>query len=252
MRMNQALVIIPTYNERENLEAIQQALFAACDEVDLLIVDDRSPDGTGELADRIAARESRVQVLHRHDKQGLGRAYIAGFKWALERDYQFVFEMDADFSHDPAEVPRMLNRAQGADLVLGSRYIGGVRVINWPLGRLFLSRGAGAYVQTITGMPFTDPTGGFKCFRRAVLETIDLDQVHSNGYSFQIEMTHKAWMQGFAIEEHPITFEERRSGASKMSSAIVREALWIVWELWFKAGLRRRPRTIHERSVRNG
>ncbi len=247
--MNPALVIIPTYNERENVNAIQAALFAACDDVDLLFVDDNSPDGTGALLDDLVAREPRVHVIHRQGKEGLGRAYVAGFKWALARHYGFVFEMDADFSHDPAEVPAMLNLAQSADLVLGSRYVNGVRVVNWPLGRLLLSRGAGVYVQAITGLPFTDPTGGFKCFRRRVLEAIELDRIRSNGYSFQIEMTHAAWRAGFKIVEHPIIFEERRSGASKMSSAIVREALWMVWKLWFKAGLRRTPKARHPHSV---
>lgn len=247
--MNSTLVIIPTYNEKENVAAIRQALFEASQQVDLLFVDDNSPDGTGTLLDEMAENDPRVHVLHRKDKQGLGRAYIAGFTWALERTYQFIFEMDADFSHDPAEVPHMLNRAQSADLVLGSRYVGGIRVINWPLGRLILSRGAGLYVKWITGLPVTDPTGGFKCFRRTVLEQIDLTRIRSNGYSFQIEMTHTAWLMGFHIVDHPITFEERRSGQSKMSASIVREALWEVWKIWFKAGLRRRPRRSHPQSI---
>lgn len=252
MRMNPALVIIPTYNERENVEPIQQAVLAACPEADILFVDDNSPDETGTVLDELAEKEPRLHVLHRKDKQGLGRAYIAGFMWALERHYEFIFEMDADFSHDPADVPKLLNHAQSADLILGSRYVGGIRVINWPLGRLLLSRGAGLYVKIITGMPFTDPTGGFKCFRRAVLESIPLDEIYSNGYSFQIEMSHKAWLAGFKIEDHPITFEERRSGDSKMSSAIVREALWRVWKLWFRAGCKRGPSKPHPRSVANG
>ncbi len=250
--MNRTLVIVPTFNERENVDALQRAIFDACAETDILFVDDHSPDGTGELLDELSAKEPRMNVLHRRDKQGLGRAYIAGFKWALERHYEFIFEMDADFSHDPKELPTMLNVAQSADLVLGSRYIGGIRVINWPLSRLILSRGAGLYVQIITGMPFTDPTGGYKCYRRAVLEHIDLDRIRSNGYSFQIEMTHTTWMAGFHVVDVPITFEERRSGLSKMSSAIVREALWMVWKLWFRAGLRRKPRGgPHPRSVRS-
>ena len=217
--------------------------------MDILFVDDNSPDGTGQIADAMAAKDPRIHVLHRSGKQGLGRAYIAGFKWALERHYQFIFEMDCDFSHNPADVPRLLLAAQKADLVLGSRYIGGIRVINWPLNRLILSRGAGIYVKLITGMPFTDPTGGFKCFRRAVLEEIDLDAVRSNGYTFQVEMTHKAWRKGFHVQEVPITFEERRSGQSKMNSAIVREALWMVWKLWFQAGMRRSPGEHHPRST---
>jgi dolichol-phosphate mannosyltransferase len=249
--MNSTLVIIPTYNEKENVAAIRHALFSACNQVDLLFVDDNSPDGTGTMLDEMAANDPRIHVLHRKGKQGLGRAYIAGFTWALERSYQFIFEMDADFSHDPAEVPHMLNRAQSADLVLGSRYVGGIRVINWPLGRLILSRGAGLYVKCITGLPVTDPTGGFKCFRRTVLEQIDLTRIRSNGYSFQIEMTHTAWLMGFHIVDHPITFEERRSGQSKMSATIVREALWEVWKIWFKAGFRRRPRQAHPQSIQH-
>lgn len=249
--MNMTLIIVPTFNERENVEALQHAVLAACPEADILFVDDNSPDGTGELLDEMSAKEPRIHVLHRTGKQGLGRAYIAGFKWALEKRYEFIFEMDADFSHDPKEIPGMLNAAQSADLVLGSRYVGGVRVINWPLSRLILSRGAGLYVKRITGLPFTDPTGGFKCYRRAVLEHIDLNRIRSNGYSFQIEMTHTAWLAGFHAVDVPITFEERRSGDSKMSSAIVREALWMVWKLWFRAGLRRSPRGgPHPRSVR--
>lgn len=249
--MNATLIIVPTFNERDNVEALHRAVLDACPEADMLFVDDHSPDGTGPLLDELSAGEPRVHVLHRKDKQGLGRAYIAGFKWALERHYEFIFEMDADFSHDPKAVPDILNAAQSADLVLGSRYVGGVRVINWPLSRLILSRGAGMYVKCITGLPFTDPTGGFKCYRRAVLEHIDLNRIRSNGYSFQIEMTHTAWMAGFQIKDVPITFEERRSGDSKMSSAIVREALWMVWKLWFRSRLRRKPPPVpHPRSVR--
>ncbi len=249
--MNDILAVIPTYNERESIQDITRAIFREYEALDILFVDDNSPDGTGQLADAIAAKDPRVHVLHRSGKQGLGRAYIAGFKWALEQSYQFIFEMDADFSHNPADIPRLLLSAQKADLVLGSRYIGGVRVINWPLNRLILSRGAGIYVQLITGMPFTDPTGGFKCYRRAVLEEINLNAVRSNGYSFQIEMTHKTWQMGFQIQEVPITFEERRSGLSKMNASIVREALWMVWKLWFQAGLRRKPRSPHPRSARS-
>lgn len=239
--MNKTLVIIPTYNEIENVEALQQAVLTALPEADLLFVDDHSPDGTGRKIDEMRAKEPRIHVLHRPGKLGLGRAYIDGFQWALSRDYEFMFEMDADFSHDPNALPDFLRAAENADLVLGSRYVGGIRIINWPLSRLILSRSAGVYVQLITGMPFTDPTGGFKCFRRRVLERIDLHNIRSNGYTFQIEMTHTAWMQGFRVTEIPITFEERRSGQSKMSGAIVREALWMVWKLWFRVKCRRRP-----------
>lgn len=248
--MSDTLVIIPTYNEKENAESVARAVLAACPEADLLFVDDNSPDGTGELADELAASEPRIHVLHREQKQGLGRAYIAGFRWALERpDYRFIMEMDADFSHDPQAVPQLRAAAQTADLVLGSRYIGGIRVINWPLNRLILSTGAALYVRLITGMPFTDPTGGFKCFRREVLAAMELDAIRSNGYSFQIEMTHTAWHLGFRIAESPIVFEERREGQSKMSGGIVNEALWMVWKLLARCGYRRRPRGVHPHSV---
>jgi dolichol-phosphate mannosyltransferase len=236
--MSDTLVIIPTYNERENIRAIAMAVFCAEPETDILIVDDNSPDGTGTIADAMAEDDPRVKVLHRQDKSGLGRAYISGFQWALEREYEFIFEMDADFSHNPSDIPRLKIAAETAGLVLGSRYIGGVRVINWPLSRLILSRGAGLYVRWITGMPFTDPTGGFKCFRRCVLETVRLEDIDSNGYSFQIEMTHTAWRIGCRIVEVPIVFEERRSGTSKMNKRIIFEALWMVWKLFFRAVFR--------------
>ncbi len=239
--MKNTLIIIPTYNERENARAIVHAVLEGTPKANVLFVDDNSPDGTGDIADELAAADERIHVLHRKSKDGLGRAYLAGFKWALERDYEFIFEMDADFSHDPRAILQFLDAAQDADLVLGSRYVGGIRIINWPLHRLFLSRGAGIYVKLITGMPFTDPTGGFKCFRRRVLEAIDLDHIDSNGYSFQVEMTHRAWMKGFTIIETPIVFEERRSGESKMSKKIVFEALGEVWRLFFSARCRRKP-----------
>ena len=248
--MNDTLIVIPTYNEIENARQIAEAVLAELPTADLLFVDDNSPDGTGQLIDTLRETEPRINVLHRKEKQGLGRAYLAGFKWALERHYEFIFEMDADFSHDPASVPELRKAAEHADLCLGTRYKGGIRVINWPLARLILSKGAAVYVRIITGLPVSDPTGGFKCFRRAVLETIDLDAITSNGYSFQVELSHKAWMKGFHIAEVPITFEERRSGASKMSAAIVREALWMVWKLWLACGMRRSPPdTPHPRSI---
>ena len=236
------LVIIPTYNERENIEKMARAVLDASPHADILFVDDNSPDGTGRLADALAEKHDRVHVLHRTSKDGLGRAYIAGFKWALARDYLFVMEMDCDFSHDPCEIPNFRDKVvSGYDLVLGSRYVGGIRIMNWPLSRLMLSRGAGVYVQLVTGMPFTDPTGGFKCFRREVLESYDFDRVKSNGYGFQIEMTHKAWMKGFRIGEIPIVFEDRKEGTSKMSGNIVYEALWVVWSLAVRNAFRRRP-----------
>ena len=247
--METTLVIIPTYNERENIEPIAKALFTVCPEANILFVDDNSPDGTGDLIDALRSGEPRVHVLHRQGKQGLGRAYIAGFQWALEQGYQFILEMDADFSHNPEDVPRLVSAAHTADLALGTRYKGGVRVINWPLSRLILSKAASYYARWITGLPFTDPTGGFKCFRREVLESIDLSAIRSNGYSFQIEMTHTAWRRGFRIEEVPITFEERRVGHSKMDAAIVREALLMVWKLLFRARLRRKAGPRHPRSI---
>jgi dolichol-phosphate mannosyltransferase len=247
--MSGSLICIPTYNERENVEAIAQAIWRHSPDVHILFIDDNSPDGTGQILDRLHEQHPALHVLHRQGKQGLGRAYVAGFQWALARDYQFIFEMDADFSHDPADIPRLRQAAGTADLALGSRYIGGIRVINWPLGRLILSKSASLYVRWITGLPFTDPTGGFKCYRRAVLESIDLDRIRSNGYSFQIEMTHTTWRLGFRIVDVPITFEERRSGHSKMNKAIVREALLMVWKLWFRHRLRRRAGAVHPRSV---
>jgi dolichol-phosphate mannosyltransferase len=251
--MSDTLVVIPTYNEKENAEPIAKAVLAACPEADILFVDDNSPDGTGQLADQLSAAEPRIHVLHRPQKQGLGRAYIAGFRWALERpQYRFVMEMDADFSHDPKAVPQLRAAAQKADLVLGSRYVGGLRVINWPLNRLILSTGAALYVRLITGMPFTDPTGGFKCFRREVLAAMNLDEICANGYSFQIEMTHVAWHLGFRIVESPIVFEERREGQSKMSGGIVNEALWMVWKLLARCGFHRHSRTVHPHSVAAG
>jgi len=239
--MNQTLVVVPTYNERENLSPLVQRILALPTAVDLLVVDDNSPDGTGQLADELAAKHPAVKVLHRKEKNGLGRAYIAGFKWALERGYEFVFELDGDFSHNPDDIPMFLEAAGNADLVLGSRYLNGIRIINWPLSRLMLSKCAAKYVRIITGMPITDPTGGYKCFRRGALKTLNLDEVRSNGYSFQIELTHKLWRQGMRIVEVPIVFTDRFHGHSKMSGHIIREALVMVWRLWFQNKMRRRP-----------
>ena len=239
----ETLIVVPTYNERENLPQLVRRLMAQPVELDLLVVDDNSPDGTGVLADELAAAHPQVHVLHREHKSGLGRAYLAGFAWALQRQYEFIFEMDADFSHNPADVPRFLEvaRRDNADLVLGSRYRDGIRVINWPLNRLLLSITAAKYVQIITGMPVTDPTGGFKCFRRNTLLAISPETVRSNGYSFQIELTHRVWRRGMRISEVPIIFTDRFLGTSKISREIVREALWMVWKLWLENGLRREP-----------
>jgi len=240
--MSKTLVVVPTYNERENLPPLTQRLMALSPKVDILVVDDNSPDGTGKIADELAAKNPAIHVLHRTQKDGLGRAYIAGFKWALEHGFEFVFELDGDFSHNPDDIPMFLEAAQKADLVLGSRYMNGIRVINWPLSRLMLSKSAAKYVQIITGMPFTDPTGGYKCFRRRALEALNLDDVRSNGYSFQIEMTHRLWRQGMTVTEVPIVFTDRFQGHSKMSGHIVREALIMVWRLFFQNGMRRKPR----------
>jgi dolichol-phosphate mannosyltransferase len=243
--MNSTLIILPTVNERENLPRMAQKLLSLPVGVDVLVVDGNSSDDTGKIADELAAKHPEIHVLHEQKKNGLGPAYTTGFKWALERGYEFIFEMDCDLSHDPDEIPNFLQAASrdgGADLVLGSRYSGGVRVVNWPLKRLLLSRCAGIYVWLITGMPFTDPTGGYKCFRRRALQAVNLDVVHSNGYSFQIEMTHRLWRDGFRVAEVPITFTERVEGHSKLSGHIMVEAFWMVWWLWLQNGLRRWPR----------
>jgi len=227
-----ALVIIPTYNERANIARMIEQVLSQDPRIDILVVDDGSPDGTGALVDGIRASNPRVHALHRAGKLGLGTAYLAGFRWALERDYAFIFEMDADFSHDPAHLPQFLEAIQHADLVLGSRYRNGkVTVVNWPISRLMLSYAANIYARSVTGLQLFDSTGGFKCFRRKVLEAIDLNAVCSNGYAFQIEMSFRAWQKGFKIIEIPIVFVDRTEGESKMSRGIVREAIWMVWRL---------------------
>jgi dolichol-phosphate mannosyltransferase len=242
--VNDTLIIVPTVNERENLPVVAQRLLSLPIKVDMLIMDGNSSDGTGQVADDLAAKHPEIHVIHEAKKGGLGRAYLAGFRWALERGYEFIFEMDSDLSHNPDDVPQFIEAAKNknADLVLGSRYDGGVRVINWPLKRLMLSRCAGIYVHVITGMPFTDPTGGYKCFRRRALQAINLDEIRSDGYSFQIEMTHRLWRDGFKVVEVPIVFTERVHGQSKLSRHIVREALLMVWSLWLQNGMRRSPR----------
>lgn len=233
-----ALVVIPTYNEAANLPQLVPQVLAQDSRLEVLVVDDASPDGTGQLADGLAQREPRVHVLHRRGKLGLGTAYIAGFRWALEQGYDYVFEMDADFSHDPAHLKEFLKAAATADLVLGSRYLGGkVTVVNWPIARLMLSYWANVYARWVTGLRIWDLTGGFKCFRTKVLQAIDLSQVRSNGYAFQIEMSVRAWRKGFKLAEVPIVFVDRTEGQSKMNRRIVREAIWIVPRLrlmaWF-------------------
>ena len=233
-----ALVIVPTYNEAVNLPSLVPQILAQDPRLEILVVDDESPDGTGKLAEAMAQQEPRLKVLHREGKLGLGPAYIAGFRWALEREYDYVFEMDADFSHDPAHLKEFLKAIEAADLVLGSRYLGGrVTVVNWPMPRLMLSYCANVYARWLTGLRVWDLTGGFKCFRRRVLEAIDLSQVRSNGYAFQIEMSVRAWRKGFTLKEIPIVFVDRTEGLSKMTGAIVREAVWMVPRLrlmaWF-------------------
>jgi dolichol-phosphate mannosyltransferase len=221
-----AVVCLPTYNERENLEAMLRALGDKA--VRVLVVDDNSPDGTGELADKLAEELEYVSVLHRPGKEGLGPAYLAGFRRALAEGAELVLEMDCDFSHDPADVPRLVAAADDADVVLGSRYVAGGGVRNWGLLRRIISGGGSWYARVLLGAPVHDLTGGFKCYRRAVLESIDLDAIHSRGYAFQIETTYRALRAGFRVVEVPITFVDREAGGSKMSRAIVAEAIWKV------------------------
>jgi dolichol-phosphate mannosyltransferase len=229
---DRAVVIVPTYNERENILKLIDAVLAQSPILEVLVVDDGSPDGTGALVDERTAVDSRVHVIHREKKLGLGTAYLAGFKWALARPYEFIFEMDADFSHDPQHLPQFLASIENADLVIGSRYRDRrVTVVNWPIGRLLLSYFANVYARFVTGLPIFDTTAGYKCFRRKVLESVDLNDVRSNGYAFQIEMHFRVWRQNFRIVEIPIVFVDRTEGTSKMSKKIVREAVWMVWRL---------------------
>jgi len=229
------LVIIPTYNELDNLPKLLPEVLSKNAEINVLIVDDNSPDGTAAFVENEMKNNDRIHLIKRSSKQGLGTAYIAGFKYALQKNFELIFEMDADFSHDPKEIPRFLDEIKDSDLVIGSRYINGVNVINWPMRRLLLSSFANVYTRIITGMPVHDATGGFKCFRRKVLESINLDQVRSNGYAFQIEMNFKAWKKGFKVKEIPIIFVDRMKGQSKMSRKIVREAVTMVWKLRIKS-----------------
>jgi dolichol-phosphate mannosyltransferase len=227
------LVVIPTYNEVENISRLVPIVLSQAEGIDVLVVDDGSPDGTARVVRDMMAGSSRVHLLERPGKMGLGTAYVKGFKFALERSYDFVFEMDADFSHDPNEIPNFLKAAQDHDLVIGSRYKNGIRVVNWPMQRLLLSYYANIYTRIMIGLPLHDATGGFKCYRRQVLEAIDLDKIKSNGYAFQIEMSYKAWKKGFRLVEIPIVFLDRQAGTSKMSKHIVYEALFMLWKLRF-------------------
>ncbi|HPO55085.1 MAG: polyprenol monophosphomannose synthase [Ignavibacteriales bacterium] len=234
--MEKTLIIIPTYNEINNIKNIVQLILDSYDNlVEILIVDDNSPDGTGTWVEEESKKHSRLHILKREKKLGLGTAYCAGFQFALENDFDYIMEMDADFSHDPKEIGNFLIAIGPYDLVVGSRYLKGITVVNWPMQRLLLSWFANKYTRLITGLPISDATGGFKCFRRRVLEAIDLNNIHSNGYSFQIEMTFKAWKKGFKIGEIPIVFTEREKGSSKMSKKIVWEAVFMVWKLRIKS-----------------
>jgi dolichol-phosphate mannosyltransferase len=230
------LVVMPTYNERDNLPRIVPLVLDEDPRIEILVVDDNSPDGTGEMADEMSRADPRVHVLHRSTKDGLGRAYVAGFRWGMERDYRLIFEMDADLSHHPDNLPAFIEAARGADVVIGSRYVGGrVNVVNWPMKRLLISYFGSFYARAITGLPVRDATGGFNCFRREVLESLDLGRIRSNGYAFQIELKYRAFRGGFRLREQPIVFIERETGESKMSKRIVREAVWRVWWLRFAA-----------------
>lgn len=233
------MVVVPTYNERNNLEELAPQVLSKLPDVELLVVDDGSPDGTGDYADSLRRDDPRVHVLHRPSKMGLGSAYVKGFKHALEAGAELIVQMDADFSHDPDVIPDLIKAAGSYDVVLGSRYITGANVVNWPLSRLFLSYFANVYTHIVTGLPLRDSTGGFKCFHRKVIETIDLDSIRSDGYSFQIEVNFRCWRKGFSIVEIPIVFVDRHSGTSKMSRRIVWEAMWLVWRLRLEAILRR-------------
>jgi dolichol-phosphate mannosyltransferase len=233
--IDRAIVILPTYDEVESLGGMVPRILEQDERLDILVIDDASPDGTGALADRLAAENSRITVIHREGKLGLGSAYITGFRTGLERGYELLFEMDADGSHDPEHLAPMMEAIEDFDVVVGSRYLRGVNVINWPMSRLLLSYYANKYARWVTGLRLADATSGFKCFKREVLESIDLDKVGSTGYAFQIEMNFRAWKRGFEVGEIPIVFVDREAGQSKMSGAIVREAVWRVWALRFRS-----------------
>ncbi len=235
MNTENVLVIIPTYNEKDNIQKLIRDIYGLNPTVHILVVDDNSPDGTSAIVKQLKDEFKNLFLLERQGKLGLGTAYIAGFKFALQNGYQFIFEMDADFSHDPREIPSFLEAIKDADIVIGSRYCKGVNVVNWPLSRLVLSIFANKYTRFITGLPLHDSTGGYKCLRREVLQAIDLDRISSGGYSFQIEMNFKAWKKGFRLKEIPIIFIDRTIGKSKMSKKIVREAVWMVWKLKFRS-----------------
>lgn len=241
MPSEEILIIIPTYNERENIGLLIPAIRNVVPGAHILVVDDGSPDNTSGLVKELAGSLGSIFVLDRSKKEGLGKAYVAGFRWALERQYSYIFEMDADFSHDPKYLPGFLEAIRENDLVIGSRYKSGVNVVNWSMSRLLLSYCANVYARLVTGIPVKDCTGGFKCFRRTVLEALDLDSISSSGYSFQIEVNYFSWKKGFRIAEIPIVFTDRKAGSSKMSSKIVREAfLLVLWKLFFASFINRK------------
>jgi len=231
--MEKILVILPTYNEKDNIRKIIAEILKKGNNIEVLVIDDNSPDGTGDIVGKIIKNNSRVHLLTRPGKLGLGTAYVEGFKYALSHDYELIFEMDADFSHDPKEIPRFLEEIKDSDVVVGSRYISGVNVVNWPMSRLLLSWLANLYTRIVTGMPLKDATSGFKCIRRKVLEDINLEHIQSDGYSFQIEIHYRVWRKGFKIKEIPIIFIDRRIGVSKMNTGIINEAALLVWKLRF-------------------
>ena len=236
------VVVIPTYNEKENVELMAKAVLEHLpQEGSILFVDDNSPDGTGKIIDALAENNPRIKCLHREKKEGLGKAYVAGFSRALEEGADYIVEMDCDFSHDPAMLPKMFELAKEFDVVIGSRYVPGGKCVNWPFKRLLISKLGGIFVRAVTGMKVKDPTGGFKCFNRQVLEALDLPSVESSGYSFQLEMNHRTWMRGFSIKETPIAFAERRAGYSKITAGIALESIKMVLKLWKGASFRRSP-----------
>ncbi len=231
---NKTLIIIPTFNEIDNIERMLTTIFSKYPEISILVIEDGSPDGTANVVKRLMSNNANLHIIERKGKLGLGTAYVTGFKWAIERGFDFVFEMDCDFSHDPDAIPDLLSAAQSNDLVIGSRYIDGIRIINWPFKRLLLSYGASIYTRIITGIPIFDTTGGFKCFTNKALKALDLNQIISNGYSFQLELNYKIWAKGLKIKEVPIIFYERRDGQSKMSGGIIFEAVFAVFRLRLK------------------
>jgi len=239
MNLEKIVIIIPTYNECENIPLIIPSIQKILPHVHILVVDDSSPDGTGALVEAMKREHKNIHLLTRPKKEGLGRAYVSGFKWALQNGFEFIFEMDADFSHDPSFLPAFLEAAKNNDLVIGSRYKSGVNVVNWPMSRLLLSYFANKFAGIVTGIPLTDSTGGFKCFRHTLLERLPFDKISSSGYSFQIEINHFAWKHGFSIEEIPIVFTDRKHGSSKMSTNIILEGLFLIWRLRLAAFFKR-------------